>query len=102
MAKFAKFILAKFLKASETNKKIFMELLFWKTSRDATEIIEGYGTRSATAKQKKAFWSEDDEERLREVFHTVMGMREGNQEGQRCVLLYSFLLLKIVFKNSYL
>ena len=84
MAKFAKFILAKFLKASETNKKIFMELLFWKTSRDATEIIEGYGTQSATAKQKKAFWSEDDEERLREVFHTVMGMREGNQEEQRC------------------
>ena len=83
MTKFAKFILAKFLKAAETNKKVFMELLFWKTSRDATEIIEGYGTQSASAKQKKAFWSEEDEERLREVFHTVMSMREGNQEGQQ-------------------
>ena len=83
MAKFAKFILSKFMKAAETNKKVFMELLFWKTSRDATEILEGYGTQSASAKQKKAFWSEEDEERLREVFHTVMGMREGNEEGQQ-------------------
>ena len=59
MAKFAKYILAKFLKViyldliqsltsrqvAESNKKVFMELLFWKTSREAVEIFDGYGTQ---------------------------------------------------------
>lgn len=82
MAKFAKFIITKFLTVAETNKKVFMELLFWKTSREATEIMEGYGTQSATARQKKAFWSEAEEDRLREVFVTVREMREsGPQDG---------------------
>ena len=48
-----------------------MELLFWKTSRDAIEIVEGYGTQAATAKQKKAFWSGEVEEKLTNVFQQV-------------------------------
>ena len=33
LAKFAKFVLQKFLAVAAANKKVFMELLFWKTAR---------------------------------------------------------------------
>jgi hypothetical protein len=33
LAKFAKFILQKFFAVAASNKKVFMELLFWKTGR---------------------------------------------------------------------
>jgi hypothetical protein len=33
LAKFAKFVVQKFLAVAATNKKVFMELLFWKTAR---------------------------------------------------------------------
>jgi hypothetical protein len=33
LAKFAKFVVQKFLSVAATNKKVFMELLFWKTAR---------------------------------------------------------------------
>jgi hypothetical protein len=35
---------------------------------DAVEIVEGYGTHEASAKQKKAYWSEEDESKLTTVF----------------------------------
>ena len=41
-----------------------METLFWKTVREAGELETGYDTGGVTAteRQKKAFWSEDNEE----------------------------------------
>ena len=50
--------------------KVFMELLFWKTSRDAMEIVDGYGMQATTAKQN-SFWSGEDEEKLTNVFPQV-------------------------------
>ena len=38
----AKFVLSKFFQMAATNKKIFMELLFWKTPREAYELEHGY------------------------------------------------------------
>jgi len=82
LAKFAKFILAKFMTVAATNKKVFMELLFWKTSREATEIFEGYGTQASTAAAKKSFWTSEDEDKLSAVFGQVMEMeRNGKKEG---------------------
>ena len=37
------FILRKFAETSQTNPKVFVELLFWKTAREAAEIEAGYG-----------------------------------------------------------
>ena len=37
-------------------------------SRDAVEIVEGYGTQAATSRQKKSFWSEQDEQKLADIF----------------------------------
>lgn len=42
LVKFATYILGKFFKLTETNPKIFMEALFWKSTRDAIDLEEGY------------------------------------------------------------
>ncbi|KAL5009791.1 hypothetical protein ScPMuIL_012096 [Solemya velum] len=60
IAKFATFIIGKFVEAATKNKKIFMELLFWKGSRDAQEIIDGYGS-SSNSSRVKMLWTEDQE-----------------------------------------
>ena len=53
-----------------------MELLFWKTSREASEIIEGYGTQKASDKKKSSYWREEDEETLERVFHQLKEAQE--------------------------
>eukprot|EP00092_Neocalanus_flemingeri_P015916 GFUD01017233.1.p1 GENE.GFUD01017233.1~~GFUD01017233.1.p1 ORF type:complete len:1724 (+),score=585.73 GFUD01017233.1:81-5252(+) len=88
LAKFAKFILSKFMTVAASNKKVFMELLFWKTSREATEIFEGYGTQASSAKAKKSFWSSEDEDKLSAVFGQVMEMERSGErkEGEGDIL----------------
>ena len=44
---FAKYVIRKFFEVAESNPKVFMELFFWKTMKDAMEITEGYGTTIA-------------------------------------------------------
>ena len=83
LAKFAKFILAKFLTVAASNKKVFIELFFWKTSKEATEIIEGYGTQTNSNKAKAAFWSSEEEERLTSVFGQVMEMEKSGDNNDR-------------------
>jgi hypothetical protein len=39
LAKFAKFVVQKFLAVAATNKKVFMELLFWKTARGTADDV---------------------------------------------------------------
>lgn len=40
----AKFVLGKFFALAATNKKAFVELLFWKSPAAVREMTEGYGT----------------------------------------------------------
>lgn len=69
MHRFAAYILSRFFDVCRTNRKVFMELCFWKTSKDANQIVEGYdANEEASARQKKAYWSEDQEDTLRRVF----------------------------------
>ena len=56
-----------------------MEICFWKTSREASEIVEGYGTQAATKKQKASYWCEEDEEKLTRVFRQLKEMEEENK-----------------------
>ncbi|XP_018561954.1 protein timeless homolog [Anoplophora glabripennis] len=61
---FATYIIRQFLKVAETNKMVFMEALFWKSTRDAYEIEQGYGSyRQPSA----ASWTEDQENELRQL-----------------------------------
>ncbi|XP_075250497.1 protein timeless homolog [Convolutriloba macropyga] len=41
---FSKYLIKQFVKAAQTNKDIYMELVFWKDTSVAAEIIDGYGT----------------------------------------------------------
>ena len=83
LGKFARFIVAKFMNVAASNKKVFIELLFWKTSREATEIIEGYGTQTSSAKAKASFWSSEEEDRLTTVFGQVMEMENNGDNKDR-------------------
>lgn len=43
LVKFATYIIRQFIKVSETNNKVYMETLFWKSKGEAYEIEHGYG-----------------------------------------------------------
>lgn len=82
MNRFAKFMLQKFFEVSQNNKHIWMEICFWKNSREAAEVVDGYGTQvGLNQKQKASYWCEEDEEKLTRVFHQLKQMEfkdEGN------------------------
>lgn len=44
MSTFGKHILRKFFDAALKNRKIFAEVFFWKGTKEALEIVDGYGT----------------------------------------------------------
>ncbi|XP_013190355.1 protein timeless homolog isoform X2 [Amyelois transitella] len=69
LEKFAIFILRKFTEVASKNTKVFIELLFWKNSKDSAEIEHGY-TLYTDQKDKpgKGFWSEEQEEELRSLY----------------------------------
>lgn len=66
MVKFARFIINKFIPAAQENKKIFMEILFWKTSREAAQMVTGYMNDSADPSSH--LWTEDQKMELERLF----------------------------------
>ena len=82
MYKFASFLLRQFFDSFEKNPKLFMEALFWKTTKEAEEVGSGQYESSGdrTARQKASFWSEDDEEKLTRFFAQYKEMREKGEE----------------------
>jgi len=44
LREFARRVVRKFFETLRSNDKAVMELLFWKSVKDAMEITEGYGT----------------------------------------------------------
>ncbi|XP_053408285.1 protein timeless homolog isoform X2 [Mercenaria mercenaria] len=65
ISKFAAYIVRRFVEVAENNKKVFMELLFWKTSKDSIELVEGYGSYQSKG---KVLWTEDAEMEVRRLF----------------------------------
>ncbi|XP_045461506.1 protein timeless homolog isoform X2 [Harmonia axyridis] len=68
LVKFVTYILRQFFKAAETNKKIFMEALFWKSSKDAYDVEYGYGSYQEKANSNVRVWTEEDEDEVRRLF----------------------------------
>ncbi|EFN71111.1 Protein timeless-like protein, partial [Camponotus floridanus] len=68
LQKFAVFIIRRFIEVAEKNRKSYMELLFWKTTRDATEIVDGYNAETSSKKVSRAVWTEAEEDELRTLF----------------------------------
>lgn len=68
LQKFAIFIIRSFTEVAQKNHKAYMELLFWKTTLQANEMVEGYDTQQANKKVSRAVWSEEEEDELRTLF----------------------------------
>ncbi|XP_012343215.2 protein timeless homolog [Apis florea] len=68
LQKFAVFIIRRFIEVAQKNRKAYMELLFWKTTRDATEVVEGYNAETDNKKVSRNLWTETQEDELRTLF----------------------------------
>ncbi|XP_012062583.1 PREDICTED: protein timeless homolog [Atta cephalotes] len=68
LQKFAVFIIRRFIEVAQKNRKSYMELLFWKTTRDATEIVDGYNAETTNKKVSRVTWTEAEEDELRTLF----------------------------------
>ncbi|THK33002.1 protein timeless homolog [Diachasma alloeum] len=68
LQKFAIFIIRRFAETAEKNRKAYMELLFWKNTREATEMLDGYDVEFVNKKVSSAVWTEVEEDELRTLF----------------------------------
>ncbi|MCL4138271.1 UNVERIFIED_CONTAM: hypothetical protein GTU68_039250 [Idotea baltica] len=66
--KFIKFVFRKFIQIAAENEKVFVEILFWKTNKDALEIECGYGVSSESSNSKQQVWAEEEEDELRRLY----------------------------------
>ncbi|XP_031767070.2 protein timeless homolog isoform X2 [Galleria mellonella] len=81
MEKFAIFILRKFTEVAAKNNKVFIELLFWKNSKDANEVQHGYDLYiDQKDKPGRGAWSEEQEEELRRLYMENQTNPETNQD----------------------
>nr|XP_021188135.2 protein timeless homolog isoform X2 [Helicoverpa armigera] len=81
LEKFAIFILRKFTEVASKNPKVFIELLFWKNSKDSLDIEYGYDLYSDNRdKPGKGVWSEEQEEELRRLYMENQSNPETDQD----------------------
>lgn len=57
-----------------------MELLFWKNTHQAVEMVEGYDIQVENKKLKRTGWTETEEDELRTLFmeHQTNKQSQGN------------------------
>ncbi|XP_067385616.1 protein timeless homolog isoform X2 [Emydura macquarii macquarii] len=68
---FAKYILGKFFALAASNKKAYVELLFWKSTAGVREMTEGYGSlqeEAGSGARRAPKWTPQEEEELRELY----------------------------------
>ncbi|KAM6474472.1 protein timeless homolog isoform 2-T5 [Liasis olivaceus] len=69
---FAKYIVGKFFALASTNKKAYMELLFWKSTAVVREMTEGYTVfqdNDSSNSHKASQWTEEEEQELQELYY---------------------------------
>ncbi|XP_033625344.1 protein timeless homolog [Asterias rubens] len=79
--KFSKFALGKFFEMAASNKKMFMELLFWKDTRDIYELTEGYGAVMEKKNKKSVEWREEEQHELAQLYE-----EHKDEEGDKDVV----------------
>ncbi|XP_054167504.1 protein timeless homolog [Oppia nitens] len=79
LKKFAKFIVMKFVGIANKNKKVFMEIFFWKNCNEAYQVEEGY-TESRGTKVAKQLWTEEQEHELTVLFEEYKDKCEGDKD----------------------
>ncbi|CAH2105801.1 unnamed protein product [Euphydryas editha] len=81
LEKFAIFVLRKFTEIASNSGKVFIELLFWKNSKDAVEIELGYDLyNDPRDKPGKALWTDEQEEELRKLYMENQTNPENDQD----------------------
>nr|CAB3517255.1 unnamed protein product [Spodoptera littoralis] len=81
LEKFAIYILRKFTEVASKNPKVFIELLFWKNSKDSLDIEYGYDLYTDNRdKPGKGVWSEEQEEELRRLYMENQSNPETDQD----------------------
>ena len=81
LSTFAKYIISKFKSVAEKNNKVFIELLFWKNSREATDLEEGYNSNpQSNSKQAKQLWTEEQELELQVLFEELKDKSDGDKD----------------------
>ncbi|XP_018417522.1 PREDICTED: protein timeless homolog [Nanorana parkeri] len=71
LVSFSKYILNKFFVLAATNKKAYVELLFWKNTTVIREMTEGYrkpGEEESNDARKRIKWTPAEEEELRSLY----------------------------------
>uniref|UniRef100_K7F5Z5 Timeless circadian regulator n=1 Tax=Pelodiscus sinensis TaxID=13735 RepID=K7F5Z5_PELSI len=79
---FAKYILGKFFALAATNKKAYVELLFWKSTATVREMTEGYSSLregEGAGARRASKWTQQEEEELQELYLKYKGV-----EGTGC------------------
>ncbi|XP_042223789.1 protein timeless homolog [Homarus americanus] len=84
IGKFGKYIFRQFLKVAENSTKVYVELLFWKTNRDAVEIECGYEEQGGKVATKKA-WREEEEDELHRLFEEFKDVPAEERVGKDTV-----------------
>ncbi|XP_041971304.1 protein timeless homolog [Aricia agestis] len=81
LEKFAIFIIRKFAEIAAANGKVFIELLFWKNSKDSVEIELGYDLyNDQRDKAGKGAWTPEQEEELRSLYMENQSNPQTNQD----------------------
>ena len=74
IARFGKYIMRQLYKVAEVNPKVFVELLFWKTNKEALEIECGYGEQEAGKAAAKLAWTEEEDDELKILYEEAEQM----------------------------
>ncbi|XP_050412859.1 protein timeless homolog [Patella vulgata] len=78
MVKFGTYLVEHFVKAAQDNPKIFMELLFWKSSSEAMDITHGYGYTANN--RTKVLWTEEQEQEVGRLYEESAANIEDNEK----------------------
>ncbi|KAH9496086.1 hypothetical protein Btru_012697 [Bulinus truncatus] len=66
LSKFACYVVRQFTTIAQVNKKVFVDLMFWKNKNEAVAITNNYDFQ--TKSSGKVLWTEHDEEELTSLF----------------------------------
>ncbi|XP_075757982.1 protein timeless homolog isoform X2 [Pelodiscus sinensis] len=81
---FAKYILGKFFALAATNKKAYVELLFWKSTATVREMTEGYSSLregEGAGARRASKWTQQEEEELQELYLKYKGVEGADVVG---------------------
>ncbi|XP_063423277.1 protein timeless homolog isoform X3 [Mytilus trossulus] len=83
IVKFGHFVIGKFVQCAENNKKIFMEMLFWKGGKESVECIDGYGSYDSKGPSS---WTEDQETEVRSLYEEYSQLEDNEKDIAECIM----------------